>query len=506
MRIEDILTLNARRFPERTLVAMGEQRLTYREVDQRSSRLANAFTGLGLRHGDRVAVLLPNSPQIVEAMFATAKAGLVLVPINPRLTAGEIAFILQDSEARALLAGPEQLPLVAEADPGSAQRRMATIGVAAGERARGYWDYDDLLRAASPAWRPAVRSEWEPWVLGYTSGTTGRPKGAILTHRAKYLCSLVEALEFGTAEADCALINSPMFHVHALVHILSLASAGGSLRVTTRFDPHETLQLVATAGITELSMVPTMYQALLDCPERRALDLSAVRIARCTGAALGRALKAQILEELPGWRLHVFYGATEAGPVTRLHPSQVLQKDGSVGQPFLGVQIAIRDAAGEELPPATPGEVFIKSPYQFSGYQGLAVPFEGQDYERWITLGDLGLLDEQGFLFLQGRNKDVIKSGGENVAAQEVEEALAAHPAVRAAAVVGEPDPYWGEIVIAFVELQPLAMATPEQLAEFCRERLAPHKRPKRIEIVGALPRNALGMVDMKALKSGWGA
>ncbi|MCZ7567385.1 MAG: AMP-binding protein [Ardenticatenaceae bacterium] len=500
MRIEEILRSNARKFPSRILTTDGTKRMSYRTIDERSTRLAHALRGSGLERGRPIVVALPNTLEFIEAMFAAAKADCVLVPVNPRVTLQELCYVLEDSRAGAALLEPGLVQELVESDQ-AWSRNSILISVDPESRPGGVLQYEELLEAGSAVSAPSPdRSEYSPWLLAYTSGTTGWPKGAVLTHRSKYLCALIEALEFGTTITDTALINTPLFHVHGLVYVLSLATVGGTVYLMDKFTPEQTLEVVASERITELAMVPTMYQAILDCPALVTTDTSSIRVGRCTAAPLSGELKRQILAQLPDLQLHVLYGATEAGPISNLRPEHQFSKEGSVGQPFLGVAIEIRDDDGNAVPSGTSGEVSVKSPYIFSWYNGHAPKDDGRSYERWITLGDIGRLDSEGFLYLEGRKQDVIISGGENIAAKEVEDAISLHPAVRAVAVVGVSDPYWGERVKAFVELRPGTILSSDELLTYCSGRLARYKHPKEIVFVDNLPRNAMGKIDKQKL------
>lgn len=500
MRIERILKTNAAKFPSRILASSARGQLTYAQMYDRSVRLANALRGLGLERGSSLVVALPNRLEFAEAMFATAIADCTLVPVNPRVTSLELAYLIQDSGARAAILEYETAQSIVNGRQPWAED-VLIIAVDGPGTSRAFSSYEGLLQQASADWPgDQNRSGYETWLLAYTSGTTGRPKGVLLTHRAKYLCSIIEALEFGSSIRDVALLNTPMFHVHGLVHFLSLAVVGGSIHLAERFTPEGTLDLIQTEGISELSMVPTMYQALVNSPQLHKTDLSTLRIARCTGAQLSDELKFRILESFPGLELYTLYGATEAGPISNLRPEHQLNRKNSVGQPFLGVAIEVRASDGHLLPLGSEGEVFIKSPYVFSSYHGADEASPGGEYERWITLGDVGSLDSDGFLYLRGRTKDVIITGGENVAAKEVEDVLASHPYVQAVAVVGIPDAYWGERIKAFVELRPGKDVSEAQLLLHCERSLARYKHPKEIEIVPSLPRNAMGKIDKKRL------
>ncbi len=472
-----LLNQMARRHPGRILVSDGVRSLTYLDVDQRSSRLAAHLHRLGGAAGDRVAVLLSNRVEYAEAVFGIGRAGMAAVPLNPRLGASQLEAVLSDC-----------CPVAVLAEPGTTVHAPGTAIIEVSD------GYEALLAYERPEPPELRRHDLDPWLIGYTSGTTGLPKGALLAHRAKSISAFVEALEFGSGPEDVALINTPLFHVHAIVQLLTLVVAGGGVRVATTFDRDQTLRLVETGAVTELSMVPTMYQALIDTSPA---GTRAPRLARCTGAAMEPELRQALADRFASWPLHLFYGGTEAGAISNLRPEQRPAKERTIGLPLMGVEIEIRGEAGHEVAYDVEGDVYLRSPGGFSGYLGL----EENRYGDWLSLGDLGSIDADGYLTLRGRRGDRITTGGEKVVPQEVEEVLMSHPGVRAAAVFGLPDPYWGEVVWAAVELRsPLAKAE-QILRSHCAATLAPHQNPKHYLVAAELPRNSFGKVDRGRLR-----
>lgn len=489
----------ALRHPSRLAVVDGQWRLTYADLDERGNRVASALAGLGLAPGDRVAALLPNGAEYLELMVGAARAGLVLVPVNTRLSPPEVGYLLGDAGARALVYHARFAEPAAAAE--ASLTRIVVGAPGAAGRVGGAIGYEDARAAAARTPPPVRVAEDTVWALAYTSGTTSRPKGAILTHRAKLLSALVEAIEFRVTDTDVELVNTPLFHAHGLVACLIHLAVGGRVVLGgAGFDPERELRAIEEHGVTTVSMVPTMYQELLGAWRARpgAYDLRSLRGLRCTGAPLPESLKHEILDALPWAALRVFYGCTEGGAVTVLHPEDGRWVADSVGRAFLGSEVAVRDEDGAILVAGAEGLLYFRGPTMFSGYFG-----RGSDravYGDWFTLGDLAVQDEQGFVYLRGRQDDVIISGGENIYPREVEEAMASHPAVREAAVVGIPDPHWGETVKAVVVLEPGAEASAEALVAWCRQRLAGYKCPRMIEFAEALPRNAMGKVARRAL------
>ena len=502
MRVEDILSQNARRFPSKLLAKMGTAERTYEEIEERSNRLANVFLERGISRGERVVVILPNCLEMIEIMFASAKADAVMVPVNPKHAWPEIRYVLQDCRPLSVITDSDDVLQSVGEGEGRGEDEQFLVSLRKGAVDSRYFSYGEIVSASPSHWQPIKdRSEWDPWVLGYTSGTTGRPKPVSLTHRSKTLCAFVEALEFGTTDSDIVLMNTPMFHLHGLVHVLSVISVGGSVVLQGRFGPEGTLEIIEKEKVTELSMVPSMYRKVLEVAKNRPVDLSSVRLARSTGEHLPEKLKDEISANFPKNSLNLLYGATEAGPVTNLRPEFAVTKAGSVGLPFLGVEIQIRDGEGNPLPPNRDGEIFIRSAYIGSVYSAETENEKGGRYERWITLGDYGCLDDDGFLYLRGRSGDTIISGGKNISVREVELTLAKHPGVKDVAVIGVPDSQWGERVRAYVELRAGMEMRTEDMIRFCEGRLARFKQPREIRFLKALPRNEMGKIEKGKLK-----
>jgi acyl-CoA synthetase (AMP-forming)/AMP-acid ligase II len=441
--IGDVYLRAARDAARRPALRVHDGVLTHAALAARVQEFAGALRARGLEAGDRLALVLPNGPDYITSVLGCALARVVVVPTDPRLAASEV-------EPRLRLAGCRWLL-----------------------RPDGWHQLD-------AGGHPPL----DAWAIAYTSGSTGEPKGAVISHRAKLFSAIVEAQEYGCTRDTTVLINTPLFHVHALVHAFTVLLRGGALSVAAGFDPAGTLALIRDHRVTDVSMVPTMYQALLDQrPDRR--TLRRLRVARCTGAPMSGDVRAAVLEHF-GHALHILYGATEAGGISNLRPQDVPAREGSVGRPFLGVDVDVRN-----------GVLSIRSPYQFSGYLGGTPHRPGED---WLTLSDLADLDADGFIYLRGRADDVIISGGENIAPSEVEDVLRSHPAVADAAVLGLPDERWGQVVAAFLVLREGGEI---DVDGFLEGRLARFKRPRRVFTVPAIPRNAMGKVDRAALAAG---
>ena len=503
-----MLDAHARLSPERLGARDLERSLTFREWNLRSRRLANALLGLGLAPGERVAVLAYNRLEWAEVYAATAKAGLVAVPINFRLSPPEIAFILADAGVGAVLAEEGLHGLVEEirGELDLPEGRFVHFGA---ERAPSGWRrYESLLGDARDSAPDVAVVDTDPWALMYTSGTTGKPKGVIRSHRGMALLSFVTEIELGVDRADDALLVMPMCHANSLNFFCSYSYAGGVTTIYSRpsFDPEHALDVMEKCGSTFTSLVPTHYIMMLSHArsEQRARDLGRMQKLMISSAPARVETKREIIEMFPNSGLFELYGSSEAGWVTMLHPDEQFDHLGSVGRECVGsAPVKILDEAGEELPDGEPGELFSCTPYTFDGYWNLPEKTREAFRGDYCTVGDVALRDEHGFLRLIDRKKNMIISGGENIYPSEVESVLGASGAVKDVAVIGLPDDKWGERVHAVVVLHEGATTTAAELGDWCRGKIAGYKRPRSISFAaqGDIPRTATGKVQHAALR-----
>jgi fatty-acyl-CoA synthase len=483
----------ARATPERTALVHGPRRLTYAALDDRVRALAAGLAGLGVEHGDRVAYLGPNHPAFVETMFATTALGAVFVPLNARLAPQEHAFALADTGARVLVhAAGVDVRKVPLQTPSVCNETFLTLEVGG--------SYDDLITGTTDRREPVDVDPDDTAILLYTSGTTGRPKAARLSHANLTWNALNVLVDVDLARDEVCLLSAPLFHAAALgMTCLPVLLKGGTLVLEEAFDVDRTLHLVPAEGVTIMFGVPTMFAALARAPRFTDTDLSSVRYLLCGGAPVPPALLERYAQR--GLTFLQGYGMTEAAPgVLLLDREHAREKTGTAGRPHFFTDVRLADT----------GEVLVRGPNVVDGYwhrpQESAAAFESGEHadSGWFRSGDVATVDADGFHRIVDRVKDLYISGGENVSPAEVEGVLTAHPDVVDAAVIGVPDERWGETGHAWVVLAPGATATPADLLAHLDGRLARFKHPRGIEVVDELPRNPTGKLDKGALRGRW--
>jgi fatty-acyl-CoA synthase len=504
-----MLSVHARLFPNRPGVRDLSRSMSFGQWNERACRLANAMLGLGLSKGDRIAILAYNCVEWAELYAACAKAGLVAVPINFRLLGKEIRYIVEDSEASALVVQDELAGVVEDVRselPISAERLIHF-----GERAcpAGWRALEDLVASASSREPEQHVQMSDPWVLMYTSGTTGNPKGAIRSHHGSALLSLITEIELGVHRNDGALLVMPMCHANSLYFFGAFGYCGGATTIYSRksFDPEHCVRTLAEGGSTFTSLVPTHYIMMLGLPRavRAGYNLDRVTKLMVSSAPARQETKRAVMEMFRHSGLFELYGATETGWVTMLHPDEQFTKLGSVGRECVGsAPIKMLDESGQEVADGEPGELFSSNPYTFDGYWKLpgktAEAFRG----AYCTVGDMARRDADGYIYLVDRKSNMIISGGENVYPSEVEAIIGAHPSVRDVAVIGLADEKWGESVHAVVVLHDGTLVAEAELVAWSKERMAGYKRPRSYLFLSEaeMPRNATGKILHRELKA----
>jgi fatty-acyl-CoA synthase len=506
----DLLRRSAVRHPGRTAIIEGDLHQSYSELDAIVNRTANALAERGLGKGDRLALLGHNSHGFVVTYFACAKLGVICVPVNYMLGAGELAYLLEHCGATAFVCEDLLVPLaeagIAEAGREDAITVRGVIGDLAPEDG---WEALTDWMANADASEPAVElTDDDPVELLYTSGTESRPKGTILTSRS-LIAQHVSCFVDGEMTPDDVEIHAlPLFHSAQLHCFFTPSIHLGAVNVLLpKADPAAMLAAVEEHGATKLFCPPTVWIAILNHPDFDRRDLSSLRKGYYGASIMPVEVLAELGERLPGVRLFNFYGQTEMSPVaTVLRPEDQVRKAGSAGRAALNVETRVIDDFGVPVAAGEVGEIVHRSPQAMLGYWDDADKTAETFRDGWLHTGDLGILDEEGYLYVVDRKKDMIKSGGENVASREVEEVIHAHPAVAEAAVFGIAHPRWIEAVAAVVVPRTGMELTADDVQAFCRERLAGFKTPKYLVVADSLPKNPSGKILKRELRDRYAA
>ncbi len=488
----------ARSAPGQVAAVDGDRSLTFAGMDERSSRLASGLLAAGLRTGETVAVLSGNRLEYFEIATALAKAGLVMVPLNSRNNAADNEYIIGHSGARALILDPaiaanaetvlETLPLVLGFDGG-------------GDAGR---DYEAFLSAGTPR-DPGVDVGGDDlFCLTYTSGTTGRPKGVMLTHAGRVLTAYGAAIEYGLGPSRNTMAVAPLYHGAGFSFGYAGPQLGGTTSVLRKWDPEEFLRMVQDSRTSTVFLVPTHAQQirrLVESPAA-AYDLSALETLYFNAAALPVELKEWVHEAFPGVGVHELYGSTECSIVTDLRPEHSLRKAGSVGHPWFMQEVKLLGSDGAEVAAGEPGELFARSPMLMKGYLGdPQATAEATDADGFVTVGDVAVRDEEGFISIVDRLKDMIIAGGVNIFPREIEEVLVRHDDVDECAVIGVPDPTYGERIAAFMVPRAGRTVDTASLEQHVRSGIARYKVPREWHVVDALPRNAGGKILKRQIR-----
>jgi len=505
MIISDYVEKNAKLYPDKTAIkVIGDRSCTFGELKERVYRLANGLIRLGIKKGDRVAVLAENCFEYPEMYFGIAKAGGIITPLNYRFVPSEVSLLANESGANILILQSNYAALVKSLQP-----ELSTIQqyICIGETPDGMLNYNDLL-AASSFNNPGIKAEMEDiFCLMHTGGTTGTPKLTMLTHRNLVNCSLVWIIETGISYGDVFLVISPLFHPGANWPLFFSSMLGNTFLILRRFDIEEMLKVIEEEKVTATMLMSQLVPGVIHhkgVVEKR-YDLSSLRYVLAGAAVLPEPYLRRLLELLPGARVTNNGGQTECGVFTGIHLEEHLngssQKLTSAGKASINMEIKIVDDNDHELPPGEIGELCVRGEGVMKGYWNKPEETAWSLRGGWQHTGDLCRIDGEGYLYFVDRKKDMIKSGGENVYSKEVEDVLCRHPAVIDGAVIGVPDEKWGEAVKALVVLKEEDKVRPEELIAHCRKYIAGFKCPKSIEFRDHLPRTALGKIDKKRLR-----
>lgn len=492
--IHHIAALN---YPDKTAVIAGNRRLTYGELNSRINRLGNGLLSRGVVPKDRVIIMLKNCGEALESTYALARIRAAAVPVNPEFRARELSYIMENAGARAVIFGEGSREAVSEAAT-ALNRPLLRVAVTGDPLSQesGVVTYADLLSSGADTFPRTRRDKDSVITILYTSGTTGRPKGAPRTKDNSGTSAFASVLDaFPFHHDDVHLIVGPLFHASPLAFMHFNTALGATIVIQERFDPEQVLRVVVEYRVSTVFMVPTMVHRILSLPEKtlRSYRFPSLKALIVAAAPFSSHLKKRALEYF-GDVIYEFYGATETGINTLASPRDLRERPASVGRTLPATEIAVMDEGGRRLPPGQVGELFVRNEQTIAGYFQNDAATQKSRRGDFFSVGDLASMDREGYVYLSGRKVDMVISGGINVYPAEIEEVLLEHPGVADAAVVGIPDEDWGEALLAFIVPTERGV-TQDDVLEFCRSRLSPHKKPKKVAFVEEIPRNATGKI-----------
>lgn len=506
-RVHEIASQN----PSKAAYQFMGKDTSYGEFEQTAGKFANALESMGVQKGDHVAFLLSNTPHFLISLYATMRIGATAVPINPIYTPDEIAYIVNNSDAKVVIALDALLPLIEKAHlalPAVESYIICETDPATGEKISQLPDavkgkvhsFSSLLFTAASVTLPVEVAEDDTAVILYTSGTTGKPKGAMLTHGNLYSNARDVGEYLTISSADRVIATLPVFHVFALTVVVNAPLVqGATIVLVPRFNPKDVFDAIKSTRATVFAGVPTMYNFMYQFPDAKPADFETIRMAISGGSALPVALLHNF-EDKFNVRISEGYGLSEASPVTCFNPIDRERKAGSIGTSIVNVENKVVNELGEEAAVGEVGELIVRGPNVMKGYYKMPEETNAAIKDGWLYTGDLAIIDEDGYFFIVDRKKDMIIVGGYNVYPREVEEVLFAHPGVSEAAVVGLPDTDFGESINAYVVLKDPVYTTGD-LLNYCKEHLAKYKVPKHFEILDELPKNTTGKILRRSLK-----
>ncbi|MFC1904433.1 long-chain-fatty-acid--CoA ligase [Chloroflexota bacterium] len=516
MNTTDFLNIATAICPDQTAIVFEDKRYTFSQLNDRVNRLANALAKLGVKKSDCVAFIQVNCNQCVETYFAVAKLGAIYVPLNFRARANELAYMLNTAEATTVIAGERYVDLINSTKP---ELKTVKNFITIENKHDGMLYYEDLIAAASADEVFTDIADEDTTILMYTAGTTGFPKGVMLSNNSFTIYVLENVTPASPEIAERNILTVPLYHVAGIQAMMAAIYGGRTLVMERQFDPKEWMGLVQTEQANRAMMVPTMLKQLIEHPEFSQHDLSCLRVITYGAAPMPLEVIKKAMDLFPGVSFINAFGQTEtASTITTLGPEdhvitgteeekeKKLKRLASIGRPMADVEMKIIDEDGKELPMGEVGEIVARGARVMSGYwKDQEKTDKTIDKEGWVHTGDMGYKDEEGYYFLAGRATDMIIRAGENISPEEVEAVLHSCPKVEEAAVIGIPDEEWGEVPICICVAKKGETCTPEELMEYCRANLASYKRPRSVIFVDELPRNPMGKVLKRVLRDQYG-
>ena len=515
MNTPEFLLISSSICPDREAIIFEENRMSFSDLADRSNRLANALAGMGVGRGDKVSMLQVNCNECIEVYFAASKLGATYVPLNFRAKADELEYMINFSESSVLFLGQRYEKMV-NSIRGNTPGLKHVVSVEG--PMDGMLEYESIIAQAEPDEVFTDIDDNDTTILMFTAGTTGQPKGVMLTHDnvATYVLNNVSPADPEIEEKN--ILTVPMYHIAGMQAVLAAVYGGRTLVVQRQFEASDWMRLVENENVTRAMMVPTMLKQLMEHEEFPDRNLSSLQVITYGAAPMPVEVITRAIKVFPGTRFINAFGQTEsASTITMLTPEDhviegtpeeravKLKRLGSIGRPLGDTEVKIFDEDGNEAPVNEVGEIVARGPRVMKGYWKADDATNSTIRGGWLYTGDMGYVDEAGYIFLSGRAKDIIIRGGENISPEQVEAVLHSHPAIDEAAVIGVPDPQWGETVRAIVALKSGAAASEEEIVEHCRGQLASFKKPESVIFVDSLPRNPLGKVLKRVLREDYG-
>jgi len=512
----DFLTITAAICPDKAAIIFEGKKYTFGQLNERVNRLGNALLKLGVKKGDRVAMLQVNTNQCVEAYFATAKIGAIYVPLNYRARGNELVYMLNTAEANTIFVGDRYTSLV---NPIRNELKTVKNYISLDRPEKGMLTYEDLITKSSPDDIYTEIDDKDTTILMYTAGTTSFPKGVMLSHNSFSIYVLENVSPADTETAERNILTVPLYHVAGIQAMMAAIYGGRTLVMERQFEATEWMGLVQTEKVTRAMMVPTMLKQLLDHPDFPKYNLKSIKVITYGASPMPLEVIKRALEVFPGVSFINAFGQTEtASTITMLSPEDhfitgteeekeiKLKRLSSIGKPMPDIEMKVIDESGKEVPTGETGEIVARGPRVMTGYwKDEEKTAKTIDKDGWVHTGDMGYKDEAGYFFLAGRSTDMIKRGGEFISPEEVEQVLQSYSKVDEVAIVGVPDPEWGEVPVCVCVAKKGQACTPEELMEYCRANLASFKRPRAVIFVDELPRNTMGKVLKRVLREQYG-
>lgn len=489
------ITTNAKKTPDLAALIMDDVVVTFEELDRRTNALANALLQLGIEPGNRISILMHNSPEIMQAWSAAGKAAVTPIALNYRYKEDELAYIINDSESKVLIYGHEFEQVVNATRPKLTIPPLTYICLG-GSQVSGVLDLDEVIKE-TPDTPPQVETDSRGVAssLIYTSGTTGRPKGVFRKSRNRLNSLLGYAHTFETTHDDTHLVAGPLYHAAPYAWAAFSLILGNTVVIMPRFDAEEFLRLIQEHKVTTMWVVPTMLNRVLNLPVkvRESYDISSIRVMTVGGESFPFPLVKKAVEYFGEGKIFEFFGATETSCVTYMRPEDQLRKPGSCGIPAMGCDIKLLDENRNEVPMGEPGIMYVMSDFLLDGYYGNPGATQENYHNGYFTVGDMGRVDEEGYYYIVDRAVDMIISGGVNIYPAEIEEVLYGHPELFDVSIIGVPDADWGEKIVAYVVKKKNAHIREEDIIDFVGERLASYKKPKEVIFVNEIPYSPSG-------------